>query len=149
MTSIQDRVPQGGTKPRVAAIEWLEPLMAAGNWVPELIAMAGGQNLFGKAGQHSPWMTWEEVVAADPDVIVALPCGFDLPRTRAEMYWVTERPEWTSLQAVRDRNVFLCDGNQFMNRPGPRLVESLRTFAEIFHPDVFGKSLEGSAWERF
>ncbi len=137
-----------GAKPRVAAIEWLEPLMAAGNWVPELIEMAGGENLFGSAGAHSPWMTWEQLVAADPDVIVALPCGFDLERTRGEMYWLTNRPGWGDLRAVRSGNVFVCDGNQFMNRPGPRLVESLQIFAEILHPDVFEPALEHAGWER-
>jgi iron complex transport system substrate-binding protein len=72
--------------PTVACIEWLEPLMAAGNWMPELIAMAGGVNLFGESGRHSPWMTWDELMARDPDVIIATPCGFDLERTVKEMY---------------------------------------------------------------
>ena len=86
-------------RPRVAAIEWLEPLMAAGNWVPELIELAGGENLFGTAGQHSPWMTWEQLVTADPDIVVALPCGFDLAKTDSEMHWLTDRPNWTRLKA--------------------------------------------------
>ena len=93
-------------RPRVAAIEWLEPLMAGGNWVPELIEMAGGENLFGEAGQHSPWMTWEELIDADPDVIVALPCGFDLARTRSEMHWLTERAEWAQLEGCAERPVY-------------------------------------------
>jgi iron complex transport system substrate-binding protein len=136
-------------RPSVAAIEWLEPLMAVGNWVPELIEVAGGRNLFGTAGQHSPWMTWEQLVAADPDVIVALPCGFDLQRTREEMHWLTDRPEWQSLKAVRGDRVFICDGNQFMNRPGPRLLESLEIFAQILHPNLFPASLEHFGWEFF
>ena len=137
------------SRPRVAAIEWLEPIMAAGNWVPELIEKAGGENLFGIAGQHSPWMTWDELVKADPDVIVALPCGFDLARTREEMHWLSERPEWAHLKAVKSGRVYLCDGNQFMNRPGPRLVESLLIFAELFHPGLFEPRLKGSGWEEF
>jgi iron complex transport system substrate-binding protein len=136
-------------RPSVAAIEWLEPLMAGGNWVPELIEKAGGRNLFGVAGQHSPWMTWEQLVAADPDVIVALPCGFGLERTAEEMHWLTERAEWPGLKAVRERRVFICDGNQFMNRPGPRLVESLEIFAQILHPSVFAPTLKGEGWESF
>jgi iron complex transport system substrate-binding protein len=136
-------------KPRVAAIEWLEPLMAAGNWVPELIQMAGGVNLFGEAGQHSPWMTWQELTAADPDVIVAIPCGFDLERTRFEMHWLTERPGWNQLRAVQDGRIYVCDGDQFMNRPGPRLVESLQIFAEIFHPATFAPALRGTGWDIF
>ncbi len=136
------------SRPAVAALEWLEPLMAGGNWVPELIEMAGGRNLFGEPGRHSPWMKWEDVLGADPDVIVALPCGFDIERTRGEMHWLTEREEWHRLRAVQTERVFLCDGNQFMNRPGPRLVESLRAFAEMLHPELFAPTLEGVAWAR-
>lgn len=136
-------------KPSVAAIEWLEPLMPAGNWVPELIEMAGGRNLFGIAGQHSPWMMWDQVIAGDPDIITVLPCGFDLARTRQEMYWLSNRPGWVDLRAVRTGDVFLCDGNQYMNRPGPRLVESLQIFAEILHPELFPAQLEGLGWERY
>ncbi len=149
MSEIETRAAAAAHVPTVAAIEWLEPLMAGGNWVPELIHMAMGRNLFGAAGQHSPWMTWEQLAAADPDVMVSLPCGFDLDRTRNEMHWLAERPGWSDLKAVRTGNVYLCDGNQFMNRPGPRLVESLLIFAEIFHPDLFPPTLEGTGWERF
>jgi iron complex transport system substrate-binding protein len=118
-------------RPTVACIEWLSPLMAAGNWVPELVEMAGGVNLFGEAGKHSPWMTWEELVARDPDVIVVMPCGFDEVRTRAEMYWITERPEYAGLKAVRAGQVYPVDGNQYFNRPGPRVVESLEILTRI------------------
>ncbi len=137
MDAVERRACCAGTRPRVAAIEWLHPLMAAGNWVPELIEKAGGRNLFGTAGQHSPWMTGKQLAEADPDVIIALPCGFDLPRTRNEMIHLKKCPEWKSLKAVRTGKVFLCDGNQYMNRPGPRLVESLQIFAEILHPKEF------------
>jgi iron complex transport system substrate-binding protein len=121
-------------RPTVACIEWLEPLMAAGNWVPELVEMAGGVNLFGEAGKHSPWMSWEELVRADPEVIVVMPCGWDPERTRPEMHWLTDRPEWAQLRAVRSGRVHLTDGNQYFNRPGPRLVESLEILAAILHP---------------
>jgi iron complex transport system substrate-binding protein len=147
MKHIRERARTASERPRVAAIEWLEPLMAGGNWVPELIEMAGGLNLFGLAGQHSPWLTWEEVTASDPDIIVALPCGFDLARTRAEMHWLERRSGWERLAAVRSGKVFLCDGNQYMNRPGPRLVESLQVFAEILHPALFPPRLEHRGWE--
>jgi iron complex transport system substrate-binding protein len=104
--------------------------MAGGNWVPELVQLAGGENLFGEAGKHSPWMTWEDLCRRDPDVIVALPCGFDLARTRAEMASVTGRPGWGDLSAVRSGRVYVTDGNQYFNRPGPRLVESLEILAD-------------------
>jgi len=117
--------------PRVASIEWIEPLMAAGNWTPELIALAGGVNLFGEPGKHSPWMTWEQLRAADPDVIVIAPCGFDLARTEQEMYWLTDRPGWRQLRAVNANRVYLADGNRYFNRPGPRVVETLEILAEM------------------
>lgn len=145
---ISTRATQAVRRPKVACIEWHEPLMAAGNWVPELVALAGAHNLFGTAGLHSPWMTWEELIQSDPDVVISMPCGFDLERTRQEMYWLTERPEWQKLRAVQSREVYLADGNQYMNRPGPRIVESLRILAEILHPEVFEPALQGSGWQR-
>jgi iron complex transport system substrate-binding protein len=145
MRGLSERALAAPSRPRVACIEWLEPLMAAGNWTPELIAMAGGVNLFGEAGKHSPWMSWEQLAASRPDVILVAPCGFDLERTAKEMYWLTGRPEWP---AFADR-VFLADGNQYLNRPGPRVVESLQILAEILHPEEFEPELEGSGWRRF
>jgi len=135
-------------RPRVAAIEWIDPLMAGGNWMPELITMAGGVSLFGVAGAHSPWMTLDELAAADPDVVLVLPCGFDIARTRAELPPLLKDPRWQSLRAVRGGRIFLCDGNQYFNRPGPRLAESLEILAEIFHPSAFAFGHEGSGWVR-
>jgi iron complex transport system substrate-binding protein len=130
-----------GRRPRVINVEWQEPLMAAGNWIPELTSMLGAENLFGTAGTHSPWMTWDEMVAADPDVIVCMPCGYDLKRTREEMHW----HDWSSLRA----EVFLADGNQYLNRPGPRVAASLRILAEVLYPESFEPTLEGIGWERY
>jgi iron complex transport system substrate-binding protein len=127
--------PVEGPRPAVACIEWIEPLMAAGNWTPELIELAGGTNLFGRAGRHSPWMTWQDLVAADPDVIVVAPCGFDLARTETEMHWLTDRAGWYRLRAVREGRVFLADGNQYFNRPGPRVVETYEILVEILHSE--------------
>jgi iron complex transport system substrate-binding protein len=109
--------------------------MAAGNWVPELVEMAGGINRFGEAGKHSPWMSWEDLAAADPEVIVIMPCGWDTARTEPEMHWLTDRPGWSRLRAVRNGRVHLTDGNQYFNRPGPRLVDSLEILAGILHPE--------------
>jgi iron complex transport system substrate-binding protein len=130
-----------GRSPRVVNVEWQEPLMAAGNWIPELTSMLGAKNLFGTAGEHSPWMSWEEMAAADPDVVICMPCGYDLKRTREEMHW----HDWSRLRA----QVFLADGNQYLNRPGPRIAASLRILAEILYPDVFEPTLERIGWERF
>ena len=136
------------SRPSVACIEWIDPLMAGGNWVPELVEMAGGTNLFGEAGKHSPWMTWDDLRAADPEVVVVLPCGFDIARTRQEMPALTEREDWRQLRAVRDGRVYVTDGNQYFNRPGPRIAESLEILAEILHPKQFDFGHEGRGWER-
>jgi iron complex transport system substrate-binding protein len=149
LREISERACRSPRRPRVACIEWHEPLMAAGNWVPELVEMAGAVNLFGQAGAHSPWMTWQQLVDADPDVIVSMPCGFDLARTSAEMYWLDRRPEWPKLRAVKTGQVYLADGNQYFNRPGPRIVESLRILAEILHPEAFDPTLHGAAWRAY
>lgn len=135
-------------RPRVAAIEWIEPLMACGNWMPELIDIAGGRNLFGEVGRHSPWMTWDDLRAADPDLVLVVPCGFDVERTRSEMHVLTERPEWAALRAARAGGVVVADGNQYFNRPGPRLAESLEILAEVLHPQAFHFGHEGAGWVR-
>jgi iron complex transport system substrate-binding protein len=130
-----------GRSPRVINLEWPEPLMAAGNWIPELTEMLGAENLFGSAGQHSPWMQWDDIVKTDPDVIVSMPCGYDLKRTREEMHW----RDWSKLRA----KIFLADGNQYLNRPGPRVAASLRILAEVLYPEAFAPTLEGLGWEKF
>jgi len=135
-----------GARPTVACIEWIEPLMAAGNWTPELIALAGGINLFGEAGAHSPWMTWEQLAAADPDVLIIAPCGFDLDRTNSEMHWLTDRPGWGNLRAVRAGRVYLADGNQYFNRPGPRVVETFEIISEILHPERAAPRHRETGW---
>jgi iron complex transport system substrate-binding protein len=136
-------------QPRVALIEWIEPLMAAGNWMPELVEMAGGANLFGEAGKHSPWMTWEELVGSDPDIIIVTPCGFDIARTLKEMPLLSNKKEWGDLQAVKQSQVFVADGNQYFNRPGPRVAESLEILAELLHPQVFHFGHKNTGWVRY
>jgi len=137
------------TRPKVACIEWLEPLMAAGNWVPEMVDLAGGVSLFGEAGKHSPWINWSVVQEHDPEIILVMPCGFDLERTRAEVNALIKQPHWNDLQAVKNGKVFMIDGNSYFNRPGPRLVDSLEMLAEMLHPDLFEAKYEGQGWERF
>lgn len=148
MSDIAEKARLATTKPTVACIEWIEPLMAAGNWMPELVEMAGGINLFGETGQHSPWMTWEELIAQDPDVLFISPCGFDIPRTLEEAHLLTGKPDWNELQAVRASRVFIGDGNQYFNRPGPRLVESLEILAELLQPALFNFGHEQTGWVR-
>lgn len=126
----------GREEPCLAFIEWIDPPMSGGHWMPELIDAAGEINLFGERGAQSPWITWEAVAAADPDVILVAPCGYDIPTAEREMRAVDANAIWPGLRAVREGRVFLADGNAFFNRPGPRLVESAEILAEILHPDV-------------
>ena len=114
--------------------------------MPELVELAGGRSLFGEAGRHSPWMTWEQLVASDPDVVVVSPCGFDLARTHQERELLTARAEWPTLRAVQAGQVFVVDGNAYFHRPGPRLVESLEILAEILHPETFSFGHRGTGW---
>ena len=144
-----ERVAAGlAERPRIACIEWIDPLMAAGNWMPTLVRMAGGHNLFGVENAHSPWLTWEALRSADPDAIVVLPCGFDIATTRRNMPALTGLDGWQDIKAVRAGRVFLVDGKQYFNRPGPRLVESLEILAEILHPDAFRFGHQGTGWVR-
>jgi len=124
-------VAQSEMKPRVTVLEWLDPLMAAGNWTPELVDYAGGENVFGEVGAHSPWLSWEELHAADPDVLVLSPCGFTLERTLKDVPILQRHPLWQSLQAVQNGRVYAIDGNQYLNRSGPRLVESAELLARV------------------
>lgn len=136
------------TRPSVAAIEWIDPLMMAGNWVPELVEAAGGTSLFATAGQHSPWTDWDAMIAADPDVIVMMPCGFQIAQTLGDLAPLVDRPGWRDLRAVREGRVFVADGHHFFNRPGPRLIDSAEILAEIIHPHAFSFGHEGRGWQR-
>jgi iron complex transport system substrate-binding protein len=145
--SLQGRIARLQRHPSVACIEWLEPLMAAGNWVPDLVELAGGLNLFGEAGKHSPWLNWDAVREHDPEFLIVMPCGFDLARTRREMPALTHRSDWAKLRAVKSQHVYLTDGNQYFNRPGPRLIDSMEILAEILHPQVCHFGYRGKGWE--
>ena len=149
LDQVSAEVPRSARRPSLACLEWIDPQMSAGNWVPELVEIAGGECLLGLPGRHSPWLAWEELLASDPDVIAVMPCGFDIARTRREMPALTQDPRWHTLRAVREGRVFLTDGNQFFNRPGPRLVESARILAEILHPEHFANSMQERGWVTF
>lgn len=136
-------------RPTVATLDWIDPLMAGGNWMPTLVEAAGGRDPLGTPGRHAPMLAWDDLRRTNPDVIVALPCGFDIAQARADMPVLAEQPDWTDLKAVRDGRVALTDGNAFFNRPGPRLVESAEILAEIFHPEHFAFGHAGRNWVWF
>jgi iron complex transport system substrate-binding protein len=136
-----------GSRPRLACIEWLDPLMVAGNWVPELAAAAGAESLLATAGAHSPWLEWSALEASAPEVLCAMPCGFGLAQTRREIADLVAEPRWQSLPAIRRGRVYAVDGNAYFNRPGPRLVESAEILAGLVHPDAFGHLVPTGAAE--
>lgn len=124
----------GRDRPRVAALEWLDPLFAGGHWVSEMIAAAGGCDCLAAPGDASRRLTWQELAAADPDAIVAMPCGFDASGTRQQLALIAGRPEWRALRAVSSGRVIAVDANGCFSRPGPRLVDGIETLAAAFHP---------------
>ncbi len=148
IVGIRERAERADTRPRVLCLEWLDPPMASGNWIPELILAAGGEPVLGEVGVHSPVISVEQIREADPDIVLLIPCGFDIPRTRREFPILKGNPSWRDLKSVQNQQVYLADGNQFFNRPGPRLVESAEILAEILHSRHFSFGHSGRAWEQ-
>jgi iron complex transport system substrate-binding protein len=134
---------------KMAFIEWIEPLMSCGHWMPELIALAGGETAAGETGTKSPYLSWAALAEADPDVILVAPCGFEIQRTLQEMPVLERNPVWPGLRAVANGNVFVADGNAYFNRPGPRLVESAEILAEVLHPESCDFGHMGEGYLRF
>jgi iron complex transport system substrate-binding protein len=127
-----------GSSRSVVCLEWLDPLMIGGHWVPEMVQLAGGLDTLGQSGERSVVVTWEQVVAAAPDVLVLMPCGNDLAHTVAEAEKLRELPRLDAIPAVRNEQVYAVDGSSYFNRPGPRLINGIEILAEILHPEVFG-----------
>jgi iron complex transport system substrate-binding protein len=135
-------------RPRVACLEWIDPLFEMGNWGPEIVELAGGRSLLSAPGAHSSTLAFEALRDADPEAVVVAPCGFDLARTLAELPALTNRPEWRALSAVRAGNAFAADGNFYFNRSGPMLFDTPEILAEMLHPDAFPPRHEGTVWRR-
>jgi iron complex transport system substrate-binding protein len=139
-------------RPRVVVIEWTDPLMTAGNWTPELIAAAGGDSLLAESRQHSDYVAWSDIVAARPDVLIVAPCGFNLERSLREAQRLIDLPGFCELPAVVQERAYVIDGNAYLNRSGPRIIDSLEILAHLIRPDRFeapaGELAEGRAWLR-
>jgi iron complex transport system substrate-binding protein len=138
-----------GEQPRIAFIEWIDPLMAGGNWVPELIAKANATDVLGKPGEHSDWIRFDQLREADPDVILVAPCGFDIARTLEEMPALTKQTGFDELRAVQNKRVYVADGNAYFNRPGPRLVESFEILCEVLYDGRLDFGHRGRNWQRY
>ncbi len=137
VSQVQAAIKASQAKPRVVMLEWLDPLFSAGHWSPELIRLAGGEEVLGEAGQLSRKIDWQDVIQARPDVLLIACCGYSIERTKVDMDHLVSRTGFAELPAVRGGRVFLGDGNAFFNRPGPRLVDTLEMVAECLHPESF------------
>jgi len=125
-------------KPKVLAIEWIEPFFTAGHWIPQMIEFAGGINLISKTGEHSRRMDIDEVVNSKPDIIIFMPCGFDTDRTVQEYESILHNnPAWNSLQAVKNNQIYAVDANSFFSKPSIRTIDGLEILAKIIHPEKF------------
>ena len=132
---------------KVICIEWCNPLMAAGNWIPDMVKIAGGNELFGINNKNSHWIDFKSVRDFNPEVIIFMPCGYNLLQTQRDVASLFENNvNWKNLSAYKNKKLYLVDGNQYFNRPGPRIVDSLEILAEIFNPDVFNYGYKGSGW---
>ena len=125
-------------KPKVLAIEWIEPFFTAGHWIPEMIQIAGGINMISKIGEHSRRLEFQEVIKSDPDIIIMMPCGFDTKRTILEYNNILkENKTWNSLKAVKNNQIFAVDANSFFSKPSIRTIDGLEILAKIIQPDKF------------
>lgn len=143
--NVRKRVSVDQALPSVVCLEWLDPLYAAGHWVPEMVSWAGGRHLLGRAGSQSERITWEQLVAAAPDILIIMPCGFSIERTVREMNRLTSYPDWPRLPAVQHGRVFAVDSGAYFSRPGPRLVDGTEILAALCHPSQFGQIMPAGA----
>jgi iron complex transport system substrate-binding protein len=135
--AVRDRTARSDSQPRVACLEWFDPLYIAGHWVPEMVQIAGGNDILGTAGEPSVKIEWEALIASLPEILILMPCGFDLDRAVRESSLLKNRPGLESLPPVRDGRVFAVSGADYFSRPGPRLIEGLVILSQLFHPELF------------
>jgi len=137
LAAVKGLLRDNSRRPRVAALEWLDPVMVSGHWVPEMVRRAGGEDSLGRDREPSARVEWDEVLRYAPEVIVLMPCGFDVERSARDARLLARRPGWESLPAVQSGEVYAVHGGAYFNRPGPRVVDGVEILAEILHPEVF------------
>ena len=135
--AVKARAADADTKPSVLHVEWADPLMCGGHWVPEMVDIAGGSNTFGDKDTGTFKLEWDDVVERQPDVIVMMPCGFDVKRGLEDVPILSQREGWKDLPAVRNDRVYVVDASAYTSRSGPRLVTGLEIMAEMIHPELF------------
>lgn len=145
IAAVAARAADADTHPSVLHVEWADPLMCAGHWVPEMVELAGGVNTFGDKDTGTFQLEWDEVVARQPEIIIMMPCGFDVPRGLQDIPLLAQREGWQSLPAVRNRRVYVVDAGAYTSRSGPRLVDGLEIMAEMIHPELFSGYIPESA----
>ena len=143
---LKDKLHGTEQKPTVLCIEWIEPIMVAANWVPDLVGFAGGRNVMSVSGTDSKFCSWDEIKKTNPDIIIMMPCGFGIKRTLEDLHFLQNIKGWEELKAVKENKVFVVDGNTYFNRPGPRLVDSAEILAEIIHPEIFERKYLEDTW---
>ena len=146
---IKHKLKFADNKPTVACIEWLDPMMISGNWVPGLVSIAGGTPILAQEGKHSPYVSWDDIREQNPEIIVVMPCGFSIERTLKEIDILMQLPGFADMKAVKNNQLYIADGNQYFNRPGPRIVDSIEILAEIIRPKQFAFGYEGEGWIKF
>jgi len=149
VTAVSRRSASIEDRPSVVFLEWIDPPFCAGHWTPELIGLAGGIESIGQEGRPSRTIAWDEIVRADPEVLVLASCGFDVPRIRQDVPFLTGNPGFGDLSCVRNGRIFLIDGSAYFNRPGPRLVDSLEILANALHPGIHPLPVGLAAAERW
>ena len=148
ISTVREQVARSSGRPRVACLEWLDPIYAAGHWVPEMVELAGGQDVLGRKGEPSAKIDWNKVVELAPDVMMLMPCGFDVSQTLRGAPALKPIEGWRDLPAVKAGNVFAANGHAFFSRPGPRLVDGLDILAHVIHPEVFPMQPSPDALQR-
>ena len=135
-------------RPRVFCMEWFDPVYCSGHWVPEMVKIAGGLDSLSKAGADSVRISWADVVAWKPEVLILMPCGFDLAQTIEQSQQLFNYPGWSTLPAVRDGRVYAVDANSYFARPGPRVVDGTELLAHLIHPELFSWNGSSNAYQR-
>lgn len=137
LDAVAQTAAMAATKPRVLHLEWADPLMCGGHWVPEMVELAGGVNCFGDKEKGSFKLEWDQVVESKPEVIILMPCGFDVKRALQDIPLLSKQEGWASLPAVVNNRVYIIDAGAYTSRSGPRLVNGLEIMAEMIHPELF------------
>ena len=145
INTVREIALKSSNRPRVLQLEWTEPLLSGGHWVVEMVELAGGISVFGDKTQSSMRLDWDEIVASQPEVILLMPCGFDLDRAQEDIPTITSLRGWDSLPAVQQGRAYVLDASAYTSRLGPRLITGLEIMAELIHPELFsGMIPEGS-----